>query len=41
METYHTVIDRIGMDKLGELIQQGEPTETLKVIRQAAFNTDF
>jgi len=37
METYHEVIDRIGFDRLGELIAVGDPNETLHVIRQAAF----
>jgi xylose isomerase len=37
LETYHGVIDRIGHDTLGKLIAAGNPNETMKVIRRAAF----
>jgi xylose isomerase len=37
MESYNAVIDRVGFERLGELIARGDAAETLSVIRPAAF----
>jgi xylose isomerase len=37
MEACYAVVDRIGFDRIGELIAAGDPAETLRVIRHEAF----
>lgn len=37
MKKYDEMIDLIGFDKLGDLIEQGDPCKTLQVVREAIF----
>ncbi len=39
LESYRTLVDSIGTDKIEELISSGSITETLKVLREAIFGT--
>ena len=37
MKKYDEIIDRIGFDKLGDVIKNGDPCEMVRVIREAVF----
>jgi xylose isomerase len=40
IETCFNILERIGMDKLEELINSGDPVKTLRTIRNIAFNVN-
>jgi len=37
MKKFDEAIDLIGFDKLGELIEEGNPNKTVKAVREAIF----